>query len=149
MPASSASGTAPARSSATSSCAACCARSGREAGAPMTRTSLRRLLQPRSIAFIGGRHAELALRQSRAIGYDGAVWPVNPKRESLSGVPCYPSIAALPEAPDAALVAVPAAPSVEVVRELSEAGAGGAVCFATGFARSEERRVGKECRSRG
>lgn len=99
-----------------------------------TKANLRRLLQPRSIAFIGGRHAELALRQSRAIGYDGAVWPVNPKRESLGGVTCYPSIAALPEAPDAALVAVPAAPSVEVVRELSGAGAGGAVCFATGFA---------------
>jgi len=100
----------------------------------MTAANLRRLLRPRSIAFVGGRHAELALRQSRAIGYDGAVWPVNPGRESLGGLPCYPSLAALPAPPDAALLAVPAAATVEVVAELAAMGAGGAVCFATGFA---------------
>ena len=100
----------------------------------LSSANLRRLLQPRSIAFLGGRHAELALRQSRAIGFKGEVWPVNPNRKSLAGLPCYPSIADLPAAPDAALVAVPAEASIQAVAELAARGAGGAVCFATGFA---------------
>jgi len=101
---------------------------------PALSANLRRLLQPRSIAFLGGRHAELALRQSRAIGFEGDVWPVNPHRESLAGIPCYPGVGDLPEAPDAALVAVPAEASIQAVAELAARGAGGAVCFATGFA---------------
>ncbi len=74
------------------------------------------------------------MRQSRAIGYAGEIWPVNPRRTTMDGLPCFPDLAALPGVPDAAFVSVPSARSVDVVAELSALGTGGAVCHASGFA---------------
>ncbi|HET8599913.1 MAG TPA: acetate--CoA ligase family protein [Segeticoccus sp.] len=98
--------------------------------------ALQRLLAPRHVAFVGGERAAVALRQCRDLGFTGALWPVHPSRDALEGLRCYPDVAALPEAPDAALVAVPAAASVRVVGGLSARGAGGVVCHASGFAES-------------
>lgn len=96
--------------------------------------AMRRLLSPRTAAFIGGNGAAAAIRQTRAIGFDGETWAVNPNRESLADVPCHPSLADLPEAPDSAFIAAPPEASIEIVRKLSAMGAGGAVCYASGFA---------------
>ena len=63
--------------------------------------NLSRLLSPRHIAFIGGRDAEVAINEAKRIGFTGQIWPVNPKRETLGGYPCFASVADLPEAPDA------------------------------------------------
>ena len=95
--------------------------------------SIRRLLAPRTAAFIGGKDAIAAIRQSRIVGFDGEYLAVNPQRADLDGLPCYHSVADLPVVPDAAFVAAPPAASIEVIRELSRAGAGGAVCYASGF----------------
>jgi acetate---CoA ligase (ADP-forming) len=98
------------------------------------RENLRRLLRPRHIAMVGGRAIENAIGHARAIGFAGDIWPVHPTRESVAGLRCYPDVASLPQAPDAAFLATPAAVTVEVVDALSQKGAGGAVCFASGFA---------------
>ncbi len=98
------------------------------------RENLRRLLRPRHIAMVGGRAIENAIGHARAIGFEGELWPVHPTRESVAGLRCYPDVASLPQAPDAAFLATPAATTVEIVRALSQKGAGGAVCFASGFA---------------
>lgn len=97
-------------------------------------SKLRRCLKPASIAVIGGKTAAKAIEQTRAIGFDGPIWAVNPGREALAGVPCYPSVADLPDTPDAALVAVPAEAAPAVVRDLAAAGVGGTICHASGFA---------------
>jgi len=98
------------------------------------RQRLRRLLVPRRIAFIGGRIAEMAIGRCREAGFDGEMFAVNPTRETLGGVRCYPSIEALPATPDAAYVGVNRHASIEVVRSLAARGAGGCVCYAAGFA---------------
>ncbi len=49
--------------------------------------NLRRLLQPRHVAFIGGDEAAVALRQCLAIGFKGEVWAVNPSRATLAVPP--------------------------------------------------------------
>ena len=76
--------------------------------------TLRALVSPRSIAVIGasddptrigGRPLAYMLRS----GFAGPLWPVNPKREVIQGLPAFASVDALPEAPDAVIVAVPAA----------------------------------------
>ncbi len=101
----------------------------------MTRSdNLKRLLRPRHIAFIGGRDLLDPIRSSRSTGFEGEIWVVNPNREELAGYKCYPSVAALPEAPDASFVAVRREATIEVVRELAARGAGGCVCYAAGFA---------------
>lgn len=95
--------------------------------------ALSRLLRPRSIAVIGGREAAEVIRQCEKLGFDGDLWPVNPRRDSLEGRPCFSRLEDLPAPPDAAFIAIPAAPTVEAVAVLAGMGAGGAVCYASGF----------------
>jgi acetyl-CoA synthetase len=95
---------------------------------------LQRLFSPQSIAVFGGKAAAEVVRQCRKLGYTGALWPVHPTRSDIEGLPCFADIASLPAAPDAAFIAVPAQATVEVVRQLSHRGAGGAICYASGFA---------------
>ena len=108
--------------------------SGAGERAEIRRRNMGRLLRPRHIAVIGGAAAVETIRQLDHIGFTGTVWPVNPRRESMEGRPCYAAIADLPEGPDAAVVAVPAAHCPGVFAELNASGAGGGICFAAGFA---------------
>ncbi len=98
---------------------------------------LDRLLRPRSLAFVGGAAAELAIDACRAFGFSGDMWAVNPRRE-LRGLPTLDSVSELPAGPDAAFVGVGRHPAVEVVRQLAAAGTGAAVCHASGFAETGE-----------
>ena len=95
---------------------------------------IHRLIAPRSIALIGsGTWTDLVAAGSAAIGFQGPVWRVHPTRRSTADAPYYRSVADLPGAPDAAFVAVPNQEAVGVARALAERGAGGFVCFASGF----------------
>ncbi|WP_422372909.1 acetate--CoA ligase family protein [Hoeflea sp.] len=98
---------------------------------------LSRLLRPRSVALFGGGWAVNVVAQLKKSGFDGDIWPVNPKRSDILGVPCLASIDDLPAAPDASFIGVNRDATVEVVRRLSAMGAGGATCFASGFRESE------------
>ena len=100
----------------------------------MSRPPLDRLLRPRSIAFVGGKAAEEAVRQSRAFGFGGAIRPVNPRRPEMAGLACLADVAALPEPPDAVFLAAPAEPTIALTGELAAIGAGGAICYASDFA---------------
>ncbi|HMM43967.1 MAG TPA: acetate--CoA ligase family protein, partial [Thermomicrobiales bacterium] len=62
------------------------------------------------------------------------VYQVNPNYAEIAGRPAWPSLASLPEPPDAVAIAVPARATPQVVREAIAAGAGGAVAYAAGFA---------------
>ena len=98
--------------------------------------SLARLLTPASLAVIGGEEAAEVIRQTRRAGFAGRLYAVNPNRQDLEGLSCYASVAGLPEPPDAAFVAVNRRHTVEAVRALRSIGAGGAVCYASGFQES-------------
>ncbi len=100
---------------------------------PARRANLTRLLSPRHIAFVGGRDAEVAIKEAERRGFRGAIWAVNPRRDALGGHPCHRALADLPEAPDAVFLAVPAPAAVEAVAELARMGAGGIVCYTAGF----------------
>jgi acetyl-CoA synthetase len=96
--------------------------------------ALRRLFSPRHIAVFGGASAQEVVRQCQALGFDGQVWPVHPTRKEMQGLPCFANVQDLPEAPDASFVAVPRHATVDIVRQLAARGAGGAICYASGFA---------------
>jgi len=99
----------------------------------MTPRPLDRLLRPQTIAVFGGREARRVIEQCDRMGFAGEIWPVHPKLDEVLGRPCYRSVSDLPSAPDAAFVGVNRTLTVDIVRSLSEAGAGGAVCYASGF----------------
>lgn len=100
----------------------------------MRKENLRRLFSPRQVAVFGSRAAAEVVRQCRKLGYAGQIWPVHPSRETLEGLPCYRSVADLPAAPDASFIAVPREGTLEIVAALAARGAGGVVCYASGFA---------------
>lgn len=103
-------------------------------GSDQHRSPLARLLSPRSLAVIGGREAAEVIRQCERIGFQGEIWPVNPKRSEVAGRKAFASLADLPGVPDASFIAVPREATIEAVAMLAKLGAGGAVCYASGFA---------------
>lgn len=95
---------------------------------------LDRLLRPRSVAVIGGGPwCASVIRECRKIGFEGDIWPVHPTKADVVGVPSFASVEALPEAPDAAFVGVNRHATLDIIAALATRGAGGAICFASGF----------------
>src|SRR5690606_7514541 len=97
------------------------------------------LFAPASVALVGAsddasRIGGRPLRYLREAGFKGRVLPVNPKRETVQGLPAYPSVAALPEVPDTAILALPAAATLQAVEECAAKGVRSAVIFSAGFA---------------
>ena len=95
---------------------------------------LSRLFQPRSIAVIGGgAWCANVIEQCAKMGFAGPVWPVHPTRSELGGVAAFASLDDLPGVPDAVFIGVNRTLTIETVARLRAMGAGGAVCFASGF----------------
>lgn len=106
---------------------------------PSERTRrLLRLLAPKSIAVIGGTEAGRVVHQCNLLGFEGEIWPVSRSKDEVHGHPCFRSLDGLPHAPDAAFIAIKREPTIEAVAQLRAMGAGGAVCYASGFAESGE-----------
>jgi acyl-CoA synthetase (NDP forming) len=104
---------------------------------------LSRLLAPRSIAVIGasdqpGNLGGTAVRFLRKFGYPGAIWPVNPRRETVAGLPCFPKPATTPGPADLAIIAIGADAIVDMVRECAATGITSGIVWAGGFAETGE-----------
>lgn len=99
---------------------------------------LDRLFRPKSVAVIGGGFwARSIIEQCRKIGFQGAIYPIHPKSNEIDGLQVYRTLGDLPEPPDAAFICVNRNATIQVVRDLAHMGAGGAVCFASGFLESQ------------
>lgn len=101
-------------------------------------TAIARLLQPKTLAVIGGRFADAVIKQCDLIGFQGDIYPVNPTRQSMQGRSCYASVKDLPVAPDAVFLAVDRHVSIPVIKDLADRGAGGVVVYAAGFAEHDD-----------
>ncbi|MEJ6782201.1 acetate--CoA ligase family protein [Aminobacter sp. Piv2-1] len=97
------------------------------------KSRLERLLRPKSIAVFGGSQAAAVVRQCLKMGFAGDIWPVHPTKDEVEGIRTFRSVAELPAAPDAAFIGVNRFLTIEVIAQLSARGAGGAICFASGF----------------
>ncbi|MEQ6249396.1 acetate--CoA ligase family protein [Sulfitobacter sp. HNIBRBA3233] len=95
---------------------------------------LSRLFRPASVAVIGGgAWCSEIIRQTRLMGFAGRIDVVHPKMPVVEGVQAVAAVEDLDTPPDAAFVGVNRFATVDVVARLSRIGAGGAVCFASGF----------------
>jgi acyl-CoA synthetase (NDP forming) len=99
---------------------------------------LNRLLRPKSIAVLGAGWALNVIEQCRKMGFDGPVWPVHPTRDQIGGLKTHPALSDLPGVPDATFIGVNRFATVGVVAELAAMGAGGAICFASGWTEAGE-----------
>jgi len=93
--------------------------------------NLTRMLNPKTVAFVGATDRKGALGKAILVNLvrSGAqtIFCVNPSRETVLGIPCRRSVAALPSPVDLAVIAVPAPLVPEVVEECGRAGTAGAV----------------------
>jgi acetyltransferase len=101
------------------------------------------MLHPRNIVLVGatdkpGNYAERIWNNLVKYQYEGGLYPVNSKRETIWGVPCYKDFASLPEKPDHVLVLVPARFAVQVIRDAAAAGARSATIVTSGFSELQD-----------
>jgi acyl-CoA synthetase (NDP forming) len=106
------------------------------------------LLNPRRVAVIGasgdpGKTAGRPIHYLQRHGYGGAIYPVNPKAQTLAGLPCFAEVDALPEAPDVGIVVLGIERAEQAVRALARRGAAAAIVIGSGYAE-----VGEEGRAR-
>ena len=105
-------------------------------GAPEGRLSLDALMSPRSVALIGASEKPASVGISllqNLRGFPGRFYPVNPEHSTVCGLPCYPTVASLPEEVDLAIIATPAASVPGIVRECRDAGVAAVVVISAGF----------------
>jgi acyl-CoA synthetase (NDP forming) len=103
-----------------------------------TKDGLARLFHGRAVAVVGastspGKLGHEILANIVNGGYEGAVYPVNPKASEVLGLPAYPSVSACPSSLDLAVVVVPATLVPGVLREAAAKGAGAAIIISGGF----------------
>jgi acyl-CoA synthetase (NDP forming) len=106
-------------------------------------TAVKAVLYPRSVAVVGasndpGKLTGRPIAHLQTQGFDGAIYPINPRYDEIAGLKSYASAADLPEAPDLGLVLVGANRVIDAVRDLSARGAKAAVVLASGFGESGE-----------
>ena len=98
----------------------------------MTIRNFESLFQPKSVVLIGAstRAGSLGLITARNLlsgGFSGRIWFVNPKYRTVEGHDCYPSVAALPAAPQLAVLVTPPATIPQLIEELGAKGTRAAV----------------------
>lgn len=100
--------------------------------------SIHKMLNPRSLAVIGatprlqygGRFLAAALKARDRV----RVYAVNPRYDEIMGLPSYPNVSALPEAPDVVGIVVPYNQVLDTLRECHRKGVGSAIVISAGFA---------------
>jgi acyl-CoA synthetase (NDP forming) len=105
--------------------------------------AISKLMRPASVAVIGAS-ADTAKTSGRPVaylrkhGFAGDIYPVNPRYDSINGLPCYPDVASLPHAPDVGIVLLGAERAHVAVRDLATRGTSAAIVLASGYAETGE-----------
>src|SRR6266849_4109725 len=103
--------------------------------------SLQALFRPDRIAVIGasarpGKMGFQILKNILEAGFGGQVIPVNPKGETILGVPSVKSVEEIPSGTDLAVVIIPAPSVPGVILQLGERKVRAAIIITGGFAES-------------
>ena len=106
--------------------------------------SLDHVLNARSVAIIGAskvptKRGYQTIRTLLDEGYEGTIYPVNPKEKSILGLKCFPAVSEIPEEVDVALIATPARTVPAILEDCGRRGVKGAVILATGFGETGEK----------
>ncbi|MGD8565722.1 MAG: bifunctional acetate--CoA ligase family protein/GNAT family N-acetyltransferase [Candidatus Bathyarchaeota archaeon] len=105
--------------------------------------NLDKIFNPRRIAVIGASIRDNSvgaklLKNLVGVGYNGAVYPVNPFRPIVQGITAYPNISRIPRQVDLAIVATPAHTVPQIIQECGEAGVSGIIIVSAGFKEAGE-----------
>jgi acetyl coenzyme A synthetase (ADP forming)-like protein len=113
------------------------------------RAAMQRILMPDAIAVIGaspepGKIGYAVMENIINGGYQGQLYPVNPRADAILGHPCYRSVKDIPAAVDIAIFCIPARLVAQVLEECGEKGVRGAILIPSGFAEVGEVQLQQE-----
>ncbi|HDO26685.1 MAG TPA: bifunctional acyl-CoA synthetase/GNAT family N-acetyltransferase [Bacteroidetes bacterium] len=105
---------------------------------------LNSIFRPKRIALIGvsndpGSVGGITLKNLVGGGFPGVVYPINPKREAVLGISCFPDVKSVPKTPDLAVIMTRADQVPGIVKECGEAGVKGIVIMSSGFKEAGEK----------
>jgi len=105
----------------------------------MGRVTLDGLLNPSSVAILGAtdeirRVGGRVMRYMHEAGFEGPIYPINPKRDTVQGKPAFASIADIPGTADLAILSIPARFVKQSLYDCAAKGVRAAVVFSSGFA---------------
>jgi acetyl coenzyme A synthetase (ADP forming)-like protein len=108
--------------------------------------AMRRTMNPRSIAVIGasaeeGKIGYAVVRNLLDGGYEGALYPVNPRLAEIQGLKAYPSVTDIPGDVDVAVFAIPAPLVAGVLEQCGQKGVAAAILIPSGFAEVGEKQL--------
>ena len=100
--------------------------------------TLQKIFRPQRIAIIGVSNdpnsvGGITLKNLVGGGFQGVVYPINPKHEAVMGIPCYKDVKSLPKVPDLAVICTNAKSVPGIVRECGESGILGIIIMSAGF----------------
>lgn len=102
-----------------------------------TPSVIRHFIKPRSVAVVGASdrmdYGGRLLRNLREGGFAGRIFPINPRRTEVQGLPAWPDIADLPEPADLAVVVVPTAAIAGVIESCGRRGVPACAVITAGF----------------
>ena len=104
----------------------------------MARGDLKKMLDPETVALIGATEKEGApardiLENLYYWSRERKIFPVNPNRQRVLGLECYPDISSVPEPVDLGIIAVPAERVPGTVEQCGQAGVEGIIIISSGF----------------
>ena len=107
------------------------------------KSKLATFFEPRSVAIIGasavpGKPGHEVIHNILKNGYEGKIYPVNPKGGKILGLDVLTSIGSLPEGVDVAVIILPAAATTEALRACADRGIRHFVLSSGGFAEVDE-----------
>jgi acyl-CoA synthetase (NDP forming) len=108
---------------------------------PTTKEALDALFHPRAVAVIGAsddgtKHGYIVLNNIRDTGFTGGVYGISRRLTQVNGIPCFPTLADVPEPVDVAFLAIPAEAAVQAVRDCARAGLKAVIVGSAGYAES-------------
>ena len=101
------------------------------------------ILRPQSVAVIGAstspdKMGHEILKNIIDSGFEGTVYPINPKADVILDLPCHKSVKDVEEAVDLAVIIIPARFVPQAVQECGEKGVKGAIIITGGFAEASD-----------
>jgi acyl-CoA synthetase (NDP forming) len=107
------------------------------------REALDKILMPKSVAVVGAstdpfKWGNMLLAAIQKSGFEGKIYPVNPRAEEILGFKCYANVRDIPGDVDSALVVVPARFVPSVFEDMVAKEIKGAVVITSGFGETGE-----------
>lgn len=106
--------------------------------------SLENFFNPKSVAIVGASHKKgkvgyEILKNMIDAGYEGKIFPVNPKPQPIEGLECYPDLVSIGQKPDLVIIIVPAKIVPVIMQQCADVGANSVIIITAGF-----KEIGKE-----